>query len=136
MRDKRGRWQKGMSGNPSGYSSRAARLREMLGDESEEVAATVLELAKTGDMTACTLILERIVPPTKPTMELVAFDLDPEAPLADQGRAVLAAVAVGQLPPDQGGVLLQNLTALARLVDVDEFERRLAALEKGAGIEA
>jgi hypothetical protein len=38
-------------------------------------------------------------------------------------------MATGQLTPDQGGHILSALGGLAKLVELDELERRIAALE-------
>ena len=49
--------------------------------------------------------------------------------LADQGRAVLAALAAGQLPVNQAAGILQGLGNLAKLVELDELTQRIEALE-------
>jgi hypothetical protein len=49
--------------------------------------------------------------------------------LAEQGRAVLATLASGQLPINQAAGILQGLGNLAKLVELDELEKRVAALE-------
>ena len=43
--------------------------------------------------------------------------------------AILSSVASGDCPADVGAVLMQSVTALARIIEVDELERRIAALE-------
>ena len=53
----------------------------------------------------------------------------PEGTLTEHGRAVLSAVAAGELPPAQGAQLVAAIGQLARVVEIDELERRIAALE-------
>jgi hypothetical protein len=49
--------------------------------------------------------------------------------LADKGQIVLTALGDGQLAPDVATAILQAIGSQARFVEVDEIERRLAALE-------
>ncbi len=57
------------------------------------------------------------------------FLLPEDLSLTAKGEAVLSAISRGDLSPDQGAKLLQALTGQARLVEVEELERRIAALE-------
>ena len=129
MRDNKGRFIKGASGNPAGRPARADELRKLLDGDADEVARRVLEAAKGGDLRAAELVLARVVPVHRPAHAPTPFPLDREAPLADQGRAVLAAIADGILPPDQGKALLDALAGMVRIVEQDEVRRRLDALE-------
>ncbi|GHE19998.1 DUF5681 domain-containing protein [Halomonas urumqiensis] len=133
-RDSKGRFTKGASGNPSGRPRKADELRQLLEGDAEEVARKVLEVARGGDMNACRLVLERLVPAVRPAHACVTFELDEEKPLADQGRQILAAVATGALPPDQGKALLDALAALARVTEIDEIDRRLKAIEEASNV--
>lgn len=130
MRDDKGRFIKGVSGNPQGQPTRAAHLRRLLADGADEAAHAVLEAAKGGDMAAARLVLERLVPPVRPSHQPVRFELDADKPLADQGRAVLSAIAAGAIPPDQGKALLDAIAALVQVVKVDELAHRMTALEE------
>lgn len=87
------------------------------------------EQAKEGDVAAARLLMERIYPALKPVEVPVALEL-PGASLSDDGRAVLAAVASGEVAPSQGAALVAAIGALARVVEVDELMARVAALEK------
>ena len=80
-------------------------------------------------MAAARLLLERVLPAIKAVDQPVFFDV-PAGGLADRGEAVLAAVAVGEIAPDQAQAVLSGLAALAKLEDTDELERRIAALEE------
>ena len=52
-----------------------------------------------------------------------------DAGLADQGRAVVSALAGGLIAPGQAASILTALAGIARLVELDEIEKRLSALE-------
>ena len=49
--------------------------------------------------------------------------------LADQGRTVLAALSAATITPDEANALMQAVAAQARIIEVDELEKRVAALE-------
>ncbi|MDO8890318.1 MAG: hypothetical protein Q8N54_16740 [Sulfurimicrobium sp.] len=59
----------------------------------------------------------------------VALALPADAGLSDTGRAILTAAAGGNLPPDIASQLIAAVGALARVVEMDELERRIAQLE-------
>lgn len=127
VRDKNGRFAKGQSGNPAGRPH--SELRRKLATGSDEVVQAVLEAAKEGDMAAARLVLERLVPPVRAAAEPLTFDYDDTAPLSDQARQIMKATSQGQIPPDQATSLLTGLANLARIVEVDDFERRLSDLD-------
>lgn len=72
--------------------------------------------------------MERAIPALRPVEEPVVVDL-PGTSLADQGRAVLAAVGAGELAPAQAATLLAGLSTMAKLIETDELAARVAALE-------
>lgn len=126
-----GRWKPGQSGNPGGRSSQTAKLRTKLAAGSEAVIKIVMDAAKNGDMQACRLILERMVPAIKPVSEPVQFDFTGSTP-TDQARSIMAAIAAGDIPPDQGRALIEALASVAKIAELDELSRRLEALEAKA----
>jgi len=132
-RDSKGRFKQGQSGNPAGRPAKADALRKLLEGDADSVARKVLEAAKQGDLRAAELVLARCSPIKRPSQEPVQFALDDTQPLADQGRAILSAIASGALPPDTGKQLIDSLAALVKVVEVEEFDRRLRAIEKRHG---
>lgn len=124
-----GRWKPGQSGNPGGRSSQVGKLRAKLASGADDVAVVVMEAAKGGDMQACRLILERMVPALKPVAEAVKFELD-DTDLPACARSILAAVAAGTLPPDQGKSLIDAVVSMARVIEVSELEQQLAQLRE------
>ena len=88
----------------------------------------LVERALAGDIGAAQLLLERTVAPLKASEEAAMLTL-PGGTLTEQGRAVVATVASGELAPGQGAALLASLGTLAKLTEADELERRIVALE-------
>jgi hypothetical protein len=91
----------------------------------------MVRAAKGGDVGAARLLLERTLPALKPEERPVTLALPPDS-LTDQGRAVMAATAKGEIAPSQAGALLGGLGQLARLAEIDELDARVRALEQAA----
>lgn len=128
-----GRWKPGQSGNPKGKrpgSGVLQRLRSALAKDVPEILAKLGVAAKSGDVQAARLILERVLPPVKAIEQTQALDLPSEGTLTEQGRAVLAAVAAGKLSPSQGSQLLTAIGTLGKIAEIDELAARIEALEK------
>lgn len=126
-----GRWQAGVSGNPAGRrpgTSDVARLRAAIAVQMPDIVAKLVAKALHGDISAARLLLERVVPPLRPSDEGVRVSL-PASSLSDQVRAILDAMCAGEVTPSQAARLLAGLSDLARLVEVDELEARVRALE-------
>jgi hypothetical protein len=127
-----GRWRAGVSGNPAGRrpgTSEVARLRAAIATQVPDILAKLVAKAKRGDIAAARLLLERVVPPLRPIDEVVPITLAPGS-LSDQGREVFDALCAGAIPPAQAAGLIANLADLSRLVETDELNARVAALEK------
>ncbi|HBP41916.1 MAG: DUF5681 domain-containing protein [Vreelandella alkaliphila] len=126
-----GKFAPGTSGNPRGRpKSKTAALKAALEKDGAAVAKKVVDQAKAGDMQACRIVLERLVPAFRPASQTVQFDFDPSAPMADQARQILAAVSHGELPPDQGRALIDGLAAVGKIVEIEELVRRQEEIER------
>lgn len=123
-----GRFQKGVSGNPGGRPKTATELRNLLAEGAEHAAKVIIDKAKEGDVGACRIILDRIVPMSKPTLPLTPFYLDDSNPQA-LARSVMQAIAAGTLSADQGKVILDGLASMMKVIEVVELEQRIAMLE-------
>ena len=126
-----GRWKAGESGNPAGRkpgSGEVAKMRAAMAEHVPALVTMLLERAMGGDVGAARLLLERTIAPLKASEEAAPLTL-PDGTLTEQGRAVVAAVAAGDLAPGQGAALLASLGTLAKLTEADELTRRIEALE-------
>jgi hypothetical protein len=125
---------KGQSGNPKGRPPshrKVAQLRGLIGQYAEPLVKRLIKLAvEESDTAAAKLLIERCIPAVKPIEMTITLPLAPDASMADQGRAVVAALAAGKIPPTQAGLILSGLGSLAKLVELDELDRRLTALEE------
>ena len=123
----------GISGNPAGRPKGSKDKKTLVAQEFEKegskVARVIIDAALAGDITAANIVLQRISPPLKVKAEKVQFELDAQAPLTYQAGQILAAVALGDIDPDTGQVLINCISSFAGLRQVDELEERLRALE-------
>jgi len=129
---KRGSWKPGQSGNPAGRkpgTGEVAQIRAAIAARVPELLTAMMTKALEGDVGAARLLLERAVPPLKAAEQTQALSL-PDGTLTQQGRAVLACVAAGELAPGQGAQLLTGIGTLARVVEIDELAKRIEKLEE------
>lgn len=127
------KWAPGQTGNPKGRPpgvSAITKMRASLAADVPEILAGLVMAAKAGDVAAAKLVLERVLPSLKPSEQAQALQLPEGGTLTEQGRAVLAAVASAELAPGQGAQLLSAIGVLARVVEIDELQARITALEE------
>ncbi|MFI3157519.1 MAG: hypothetical protein QX199_15335 [Methylococcaceae bacterium] len=118
------------SGRPKGNTT-AAKLRELLAEDLEDIIHTLKSLAKSGDVSAIKLILDKTVPSLRPQQESFIVNTIEGDTLADRGNLILDNVFRGDVSPDAGAVLLTALANQARLVESTELMARIEKLEAG-----
>jgi len=129
---KRGSWKPGQSGNPAGRkpgTGEVAQIRAAIAERVPELLTAMMAKALDGDVGAARLLLERAVAPLKAAEQTQALAL-PDGTLTQQGRAVLACVAAGELAPGQGAALVSAIGTLARVAEIDELAKRIDKLEE------
>ena len=130
-------WKPGQSGNPAGKPpgcGELQKLRSAIGKHVPAIISQLVTAARGGDIQAARLILERVLPPVKAIEQPQTINL-PNGTLTDQGRAVLAAVAAGQLAPGQGAQLLTAIGTLGKIAELDELTARIEKLEAARAID-
>jgi hypothetical protein len=126
-------WQPGQSGNPKGKtpgSGELQRLRASIATHIPSILDQLVSAAQGGDVQAARLILERVLPPMKAIEQAQELDFPEDGTLTAQGRAVLSAVAAGELAPGQGAALLGAIGTLARVTEIDDLTARITKLEE------
>ncbi len=125
------KFQPGVSGNPRGRPpgiKNQAKLRAAIAKDLPDIIEALTAAAKGGDVQACKLLLDRVLPALKPTDTPVAVPVGED--LASSGRAVVEAVGAGRLAPEQGARMMQGIGALARIVETTELSERIERLEE------
>jgi putative DNA primase/helicase len=115
----------------SSATGKATLLVETLFEDGiQEVALKVLALARQGDLQACRLVIERILPVRKDRP--ISVNL-PEITTAEDAAqamgAVLAAVANGDMTPLEGSEVTQLIETYLQTLEIKEFDARLRAIE-------
>ena len=111
-------------------SGQAAHYRAMLEPYAEELTQHVVDRAKDGDMSALKLCLDRLCAPLRPTDNHITIDgLDACTELSGKGEVVLTNVAKGIITPVEASNLMSAISSQARIIEIDELERRVAELE-------
>lgn len=120
-----------LGGNRKGSRHKVTLAVEaLLEGEHERLTRTAIDKALEGDSVALRLCLDRIAPPRRDAP--IAFALPPiktvgEAVVAS--GALLAAVAAGEVTPDEAGRVMALLAAHKAMIETGELENRIAALE-------
>jgi hypothetical protein len=121
----------GQSGNPNGRPPGAqgkvprAFKQAMLRVFDELGGAEHLKTWAEQNQTEFYRIFARLTPPGFPVPIGKLGDT-----IAEQGRAVIEKLGTGDLTPEQSAQILQSLSSLAKVIETDEIEKRLSALER------
>jgi hypothetical protein len=123
------------AGRPKGSRNRASRLAELIQDaDAEAIAQSVIGAAVAGDMTAARLVLDRLAPIRRGAP--ITFDLPTITSEADAVTAmsgVLAAVAEGQITPEEGQAVAALIASFLDTVKTNDHAQRLRAIEERLG---
>ena len=134
-RTTKGTFAAGNPGRPAGARNRTTQAIEaLLYGEAGKLTRKCIAAAKGGDMTAMRLCMERLAPVRKG--KPVPFDMpviDTVADIPKAGAAILAAVAAGDLSPEEAHAVMSVVEGFRRAVETSELAARLEALETTIG---
>jgi len=122
----------GNPGRPPGARNRVTLMLERMAEEqAEQLFQKVLEGAMAGNVRCQQLLLDRIWPPRKAqpinvTMPPINNAQDALAALA----AICKALGEGRLTPEAASACSSLVGRLIQLIEVQDVERRVAALEE------
>lgn len=135
-RKQRGRpFEPGQSGNPDGRPVGARHrttlaIEALLEGEHQALTRKAIDMALAGDGPALRLCLDRLAPPRKDVP--IVFTLPPISSAADivsASSSLLAAVAGGEVTPDEAGRVMALLASHRLILEAGDHEGRIAALE-------
>jgi len=122
---------KGASGNPAGrpkgIKDKRHRFNEAIESMIPGVLESVFQKAVAGDMTAAKMLLDRSLPTKRPEQERVQISIKENTAL--NARDVLQGVFAGEVSPDVGASLLNAITSALKAIEVEDFAKRIEALE-------
>ncbi len=126
-------------GNKLGGSKAGSRHRvtvaveEMLAGEHEALTRVAIGRALNGDMVALRLCLDRIAPLRRDAAVSVALPrIESASDIVTASTAILTAMSVGEITPDEAGRVMALLTAHREIIETGDLELRLAKLEERA----
>lgn len=127
------KYKKGQSGNPSGKPKGAkdkrTKVRQLLEPYSKELVEKAVQMARDGDTTALKLCLDRLMPPLKPIDSPLSVTMQGDT-VTQKSESVINLLAKGELSPEQATKLLGAMSSHAHIKEMDEFENRLAEIER------
>lgn len=129
-------FEKGQSGNPAGRkpgTTVGGKLRRAIEAKSDEILAVVVEAALSGDLTACNILLNKIIAPLKSVAPNVQLAHANSGDLASQGAEVIKSALVGEIPPDTANQLISAIAIQAKILETGELVKRIEALEQRNG---
>ncbi|MET0117768.1 MAG: DUF5681 domain-containing protein [Sedimenticola sp.] len=134
MGNEKTRFKPGQSGNPKGKpkgSGKGPQLRAMLQPHASELVEKVVSMALEGDTTALKMCIDRLIPPIRSRdSSIVLDDLKADAKLTEQGEKIIVAMASGKISPMEASTMMKTVSDQARVVEVEELEKRITALEE------
>jgi hypothetical protein len=128
----------GISGNPTGRPKGTGPRQQLftclVEPHKEALFETAINLALGGNETMLRLFLERMLP-AKPTDDPVALQIplanDHKASgLSMRGEAILQAVSVGEISPEQGKAIMGIIDAQRKNIETTELSLRLLEIER------
>jgi hypothetical protein len=128
-------FQPGRSGNPAGKPSGARHRVTVLAEklmqgDCEAIVRAVIDAAKSGDMTAARIVLDRIAPARKGSpVSLTLPSVRNASDVADAMNVLLGEMADGEITPDEASIIAGILDARRRSIETVEHEARLSELE-------
>jgi hypothetical protein len=112
-------FESGQSGNPAGRPKGSKNKKTLLLQELEKdgsaLAVAIKAKALDGDPAAMSLWLTRLEPALRSRSETVELELDVNAPIEDQIKAVMTAIVDGQISVETGSMLINNIEKLANI---------------------
>ncbi|MBL4768233.1 MAG: hypothetical protein JKY94_11040 [Rhodobacteraceae bacterium] len=131
--DEGGKFAAGNPGRPKGARHKTTlAIEALLHGQAEVLTQQAIDMALAGDMTALRLCLERIAPPRKDAP--ISFDLpdiNTASDAAVAARAILKAVADGDVTPQEAVSIMAVVEQFRRTLETTELEGRIAKLEAG-----
>jgi Family of unknown function (DUF5681) len=134
-RDIKGRFNKGVSGNPNGRPSSAEAIKQLLEPHKEVLINKAIDMALNGDTVALKICLDRVAAPLKhdsPTVEIKNFE---ETTLLGKADRIVCEVSCGSISIESGLKLLNLLHAYSKIFEIEDLEKRILSLENKNQIE-
>lgn len=106
-------------------------LRNKLSDHADQLIDKAVACALAGDIQMLKFCLDKLVPNLKPVDSPIDHQaIDTNDSLVDQSRQALVAMLSGSLTLSEGLQVQAGITALGRMIELEEIEARIVQLEQ------
>jgi hypothetical protein len=123
---------KGQSGNPAGRpkgtKDKRNELRALLEPHSEELTSKLVNEALGGNMSAMKLCIDRLIPTVRPVDSPIQINALTGS-LIDRGESIISEVLEGNIPANQGALLLSCFESLNKIHEIEIMKKQLNSLE-------
>lgn len=132
------RFQKGKSGNPNGRPQGARNkatllVEQLFTGDLQEICKSIISKAKSGNMQAAKIILDRLSPPRQDCpINIKLPKIKTSKDILKAIGSITQAIACGEISPLEGETLAKILDTHAKAIELYEFEKRLSQLEEQA----
>ncbi len=126
---------KGQSGNPKGKPKGTRHTATQISyalmeGRLEQVLETVLERAVGGDITACKMIIDKVLPcPKDRSINIALPRIDDLKGVSLAQTKILEAVSNGEVTPNEGERITSIIESRRKLIETIELEARISRLE-------
>lgn len=118
------------AGRPKGIKDRRVALREKLLPHADQLIEMVTTFAKSGDMAAMKIVMDRIIPPLKEEpIHVTIPKIESAADCTQAQAAVVNAVAAGELLPSEGQAMSNLIEAQRRAFETTELAQQLHQIQ-------
>lgn len=125
---------KGLSNNPAGRPKGIPDVRSLhkwVDDETKQkLLDSTIERALAGDNTCLGILINKLYSTPKQSAAPIEFELDASATLSEKANSILEAASKGFIDPETASQLISSIANVGRIIEIDELEKRLEALEQ------
>ncbi|MCH9048934.1 MAG: hypothetical protein IH836_08375, partial [Proteobacteria bacterium] len=115
-------------GRPKGAKDKRTQYRELFEPHADALIQKAIDLALAGDTTCLKMCIDRLVSPFRAKNATVTLD-DIEGSLTEKGEKIITAMGNGEVTPADTSSMLSALAAQARIIEIEELEKRVSDLE-------
>jgi hypothetical protein len=128
-------FQAGNPGRPRGSKNKVTQCLEWLAQgQAEQLVGKVLGQALAGDVACQRMMLDRVYPPPKaPPIQVNVPPIKTPQDVHSAIAAILTALGQGRLTPDETSALSSLIGRSIQVIELQDHERRIAALEQARG---
>ena len=128
-------FQAGNPGRPPGSKNKTTQVLEQLAEgQAEQLLHKVLEQALAGDVACLRMLLDRLyVPPKARPINVPIPPINGPEDALSAIAAIFSALGRGELTPDETTALSLVVGRFIQIIELQDHEKRIAALEKARG---